>query len=205
VSACTIEPLSETGYKGCLIRPHSQRRHRFLPQSRHRKTSKAKKRPKGLYPAAKAKPPSGPNRQARIIAIVVVLVLAATAIGYLIKQRTGNSGREITTDSGLRYTDLVDGTGASPQKGQTVTVHYTGTLANGKKFDSSYDHGQPADFKIGVGSVIKGWDEGLMSMKVGGKRRLVIPSALGYGPQGRPPDIPGNSTLIFDVELLGVK
>jgi len=176
-----------------------------LPQSRHRKTSKAKKRPKGLYPAAKAKPPSGPNRQARIIAIVVVLVLAATAIGYLIKRRAGNGGTEITTASGLKYTDLTEGTGASPQKGQTVTVHYTGTLANGKKFDSSYDHGRPADFRIGVGSVIKGWDEGLMSMKVGGKRRLVIPSALGYGPEGRPPDIPGNSTLIFDVELLGVK
>lgn len=176
-----------------------------MPQSRHRKTSKAKKRPKGLYPAAKAKPPSGPNRQVRIIAIVVVLVLAATAIGYLIKQRAGNSGTEITTASGLKYTDLVAGTGASPQKGQTVTVHYTGTLANGKKFDSSYDHGSPADFRIGVGSVIKGWDEGLMSMKVGGKRRFVIPSALGYGPEGRPPDIPGNSTLIFDVELLGVK
>jgi FKBP-type peptidyl-prolyl cis-trans isomerase len=176
-----------------------------LPQSRHRKTSKAKKRPKGLYPATKAKPPSVPNRQARIIAIVVVLVLAATAIGYLIKQRAGNGGTEITTASGLKYTDLVDGTGASPQKGQTVTVHYTGTLANGRKFDSSYDHGRPADFRIGVGSVIKGWDEGLMSMKVGGKRKLVIPSALGYGPEGRPPDIPGNSTLIFDVELLGVK
>ena len=176
-----------------------------MPQSRHRKTSKAKKRPKGLYPAAKAKPPSGPNRQARIIAIVVVLVLAATAIGYLIKRRAGNGGTEITTASGLKYTDLTEGTGASPQKGQTVTVHYTGTLANGKKFDSSYDHGRPADFRIGVGSVIKGWDEGLMSMKVGGKRRLVIPSALGYGPEGRPPDIPGNSTLIFDVELLGVK
>jgi len=176
-----------------------------LPQSRHRKTSKAKKRPKGLYPAAKAKPPSGPNRQARIIAIVVVLVLAATAIGYLIKRRAGNGGTEITTASGLKYTDLTEGTGASPQKGQTVTVHYTGTLANGKKFDSSYDHGRPADFRIGVGSVIKGWDEGLMSMKVGGKRRLVIPSALGYGPEGRPPNIPGNSTLIFDVELLGVK
>lgn len=176
-----------------------------MPQSRHRKTSKAKKRPKGLHPATKAKPPSGPNRQARIIAIVVVLVLAATAIGYLIKQRAGNGGTEITTASGLKYTDLVDGTGASPQKGQTVTVHYTGTLANGRKFDSSYDHGRPADFRIGVGSVIKGWDEGLMSMKVGGKRKLVIPSALGYGPEGRPPDIPGNSTLIFDVELLGVK
>ena len=146
----------------------------------------------------------GRNRQARIIAIVVVLALAATAIAYVIKQRAG-SGTEITTVSGLKYTDLTVGTGATPQRGQTVTVHYTGTLANGKKFDSSYDHGRPADFKIGVGNVIKGWDEGLMSMKVGGKRRLVIPPNLGYGPDGRPPDIPGNSTLIFDVELLGVK
>jgi peptidylprolyl isomerase len=140
-----------------------------------------------------------------MISIIVVIALAAAAIGYLIKQRAGSGGAEIMTASGLKYTDLTVGTGATPQRGQTVTVHYTGTLADGKKFDSSYDHGRPADFKIGVGSVIKGWDEGLMSMKVGGKRRLVIPSALGYGPQGRPPDIPGNSTLIFDVELLGVK
>lgn len=176
-----------------------------MPQSRHRKTNKARKRPKGLYPAGKTNPPSRSNRQARIIAIVVVLALAGAAIGYLIKQRAGGGGTEITTPSGLKYTDLVVGTGATPQRGQTVTVHYTGTLASGKKFDSSLDRGTPADFKIGVGSVIKGWDEGLMSMKVGGKRRLVIPSALGYGPQGRPPDIPGNSTLIFDVELLGVK
>ena len=176
-----------------------------MPQSRHRKTNKAKKRPKGLYPAVKAKPPTGRNRQARIIAIVVVLALAATAIGYLIKRRAGGVGTEITTASGLKYTDMVVGTGATPQKGQTVTVHYTGTLTNGRKFDSSLDRGTPADFRIGVGAVIKGWDEGLMSMKVGGKRKFVIPSALGYGPQGRPPDIPGNSTLIFDVELLGVK
>jgi peptidylprolyl isomerase len=140
-----------------------------------------------------------------MISIIVVIALAAAAIGYLIKQRAGSGDTEITTASGLKYTDLTVGTGATPQRGQTVTVHYTGTLADGKKFDSSYDHGRPADFKIGVGNVIKGWDEGLMSMKVGGKRRLVIPSALGYGPQGRPPDIPGNSTLIFDVELLGLK
>jgi peptidylprolyl isomerase len=176
-----------------------------LPQSRHRKTNKAKKRPKGLYPAAKANPPAGRNRQARIIAIVVVLALAATAIGYLIANRASKGGTEITTASGLKYTDLVVGTGATPQKGQTVTVHYTGTLTNGLKFDSSYDHGKPADFRIGVGQVIRGWDEGLMTMKVGGKRHFIIPSALGYGPTGRPPSIPGNSTLIFDVELLGVK
>ncbi len=110
-----------------------------------------------------------------------------------------------TTASGLKYSDLVVGTGPSPQRGQTVTVNYTGTLENGTKFDSSYDHGAPADFRIGVGAVIKGWDEGLMSMKVGGKRKLIIPASLGYGAMGRPPSITPNSTLVFEVELLGVK
>lgn len=176
-----------------------------MPQSRHRKVYKARKRPKGPYPAANTKAPAGRNRQARIIAIVIILALAAGAVAYLIANRTGSNASEVKTASGLKYTDLTVGTGATPQKGQTVTVHYTGTLENGKKFDSSVDRGIPADFRIGVGSVIKGWDEGLMTMKVGGKRRLVIPSNLGYGPAGRPPDIPGNSTLIFDVELLGVK
>ncbi len=176
-----------------------------MPQSRQRKTNKAKKRPKGLYPAVKAKPPAGSKSTARTIAIVIVLALAASAVAYVIVNRSGKGGAEITTASGLKYTDQVVGAGATPQKGQTVTVHYTGTLENGKKFDSSLDRGTPADFRLGVGAVIKGWDEGLMSMKVGGKRRLVIPAKLGYGPNGRPPDIPGNSTLIFDVELLGVK
>jgi peptidylprolyl isomerase len=108
-----------------------------------------------------------------------------------------------TTASGLQYTDVVEGTGASPEKGQTVTVHYTGTLQNGKKFDSSVDRGQPFKFKIGVGQVIKGWDEGVGTMKVGGRRQLVIPPDLGYGERGIGP-IPPNSTLVFDVELLGV-
>ena len=109
----------------------------------------------------------------------------------------------VTTPSGLKYIDEVVGTGESPQTGQIVTAHYTGTLENGTKFDSS-DRGQPFTFRIGTASVIKGWDEGVMTMKVGGKRRLIIPPNLGYGAAGRPPNIPPNATLIFEVELLSV-
>ena len=134
-----------------------------------------------------------------------MLALAVGAIVYLIKNREGKTLHEVTTPSGLKYTELVDGTGPTPQRGQTLTVHYTGTLVNGFKFDSSRDRGTPMEFKFGVQPMIKGWDEGLATMKVGGRRKLVVPPALGYGPQGRPPDIPGNSILIFDVELLGVK
>ena len=111
----------------------------------------------------------------------------------------------ITTESGLKYIDETVGTGPSPKAGQTVKVHYTGWLENGTKFDSSVDRGQPFEFVIAVGQVIKGWDEGVSSMKVGGKRKLIIPSQLGYGSQGAGSDIPPNATLIFDVELLGIK
>ncbi len=114
-----------------------------------------------------------------------------------------------TTASGLQYTDTVAGTGASPKTGQTCVMHYTGWLYNdgvkGKKFDSSVDRGQPFEFTIGVGQVIKGWDEGVASMQVGGKRTLIIPAALGYGARGAGGVIPPNATLMFDVELLGVK
>lgn len=109
------------------------------------------------------------------------------------------------TPSGLRYADLVKGTGPAAVAGKTVKVHYTGWLENGTKFDSSVDRGQPFSFRLGKGEVIPGWDEGVRSMKVGGKRKLVIPGKLGYGAAGAPPKIPANATLIFDVELLEVK
>ena len=111
---------------------------------------------------------------------------------------------QVTTPSGLKYTDEVVGRGDAPSKGKKVRVHYTGKLTNGKKFDSSHDRKEPFEFTIGVGQVIRGWDEGVMSMKVGGKRQLTIPPDLGYGARGAPPVIPPNAELIFDVELLGV-
>lgn len=113
--------------------------------------------------------------------------------------------KAVTTDSGLRYEDIVVGTGISPQPGHEVTVHYTGTLDDGTKFDSSLDRGQPFKFNIGLGQVIKGWDEGVMTMKVGGKRKLVIPPQLGYGSRGAGGVIPPNATLVFEVELLDTK
>jgi FKBP-type peptidyl-prolyl cis-trans isomerase len=117
-----------------------------------------------------------------------------------------NAGQQIqTTSSGLKYIDLIEGTGQEAKKGNVVTVNYTGWLNNGKKFDSSVDAGQPFPFNLGAGQVIEGWDEGVAGMKVGGKRKLIIPSALGYGPRGAGRDIPPNALLIFDVELLAVK
>jgi peptidylprolyl isomerase len=110
----------------------------------------------------------------------------------------------VSKESELKIEEIVEGTGPSPQSGQNVTVHYTGTLENGTKFDSSLDRGRPFTFRIGVGQVIKGWDQGVLTMKVGGKRKLTVPPHLGYGPRGIGP-IPPNSTLIFEVELLEVR
>jgi peptidylprolyl isomerase len=120
------------------------------------------------------------------------------------------AGKTMTTASGLKITDLKVGTGASPKPGQTCVMHYTGWLyvngVKGKKFDSSVDRGEPFEFPIGKGRVIKGWDEGVATMKVGGKRTLIIPPALGYGERGAGGGvIPPNATLMFDVELLEVK
>ena len=111
---------------------------------------------------------------------------------------------EVMTDSGLKYEDMVEGKGAEAAAGQRVSVHYTGWLTDGSKFDSSVDRNDPFQFALGAGMVIRGWDEGVQGMKVGGKRKLTIPPNLGYGAQGAGGVIPPNATLVFDVELLEI-
>lgn len=123
----------------------------------------------------------------------------------LIASKIMSDANVVTTPSGLKYAEMTEGTGATPKTGQKVVVHYTGTLEDGTKFDSSRDRNRPFDFRLGVGQVIKGWDEGLSTMKVGGRRQLIIPPELGYGARGAGGVIPPNATLIFDVELLDVQ
>lgn len=141
------------------------------------------------------------------VAANMTQIIPATTVtenNTLIGSKTMADENIVTTPSGLKYVEIVEGTGATPQTGQKVEVHYTGTLEDGTKFDSSRDRNRPFDFKLGVGQVIKGWDEGLSTMKVGGRRKLIIPPELGYGARGAGGVIPPNATLLFDVELLKV-
>lgn len=180
-----------------------------MPQSRKRHTAgRSHTRRAGVASQQRSEARHAKQKRTRVIAIVVIFVLAAGAAAYLfmpsLPGRGGRAGAEVTTASGLKYTDLVVGDGPSPRPGQTAVVHYTGTLTDGTKFDSSRDRGEPMSFVFKGQPMIPGWDEGVSTMKVGGRRRLVIPPALGYGstPKGT---IPPNSTLVFDIELLDVK
>ena len=179
-----------------------------MPQSRHRKINKARKIPRVPHSnptVASGKPLAKRNLQ--VGAIILVAVVAIAAVAYLITRRgsTQGGGPEVVTPSGLKIQDLTVGNGASPKPGQTVTVHYIGWLEDGTEFNNTHKPapGRPAQFRIG--ELIKGWDEGVAGMKVGGQRTLVIPPQMAYGERGAGGVIPPNATLIFDVELLEVK
>jgi peptidylprolyl isomerase len=143
---------------------------------------------------------------ASFILVQVLVALCTIAMcGAEEKESGKGAGKMVTTESGLQYMDLVEGTGRQAELGDTATVHYTGWLADGKKFDSSLDRNEPFSFRVGAGQVIKGWDEGVGTMRVGGKRKLIIPPQLGYGARGAGNVIPPNATLTFEVELLGLR
>jgi peptidylprolyl isomerase len=143
---------------------------------------------------------------ATIVAAIAIVSVALVAAPSAIAQ---GAGKTVTTPTGLQFIDTVVGTGAAPKAGQICVMHYTGWLskngAKGQKFDSSRDRGRPFEFPIGAGRVIRGWDEGVSTMKVGGKRTLIIPPGLAYGTTGAGDAIPPGATLIFEVELLAVK
>ena len=147
----------------------------------------------------------------RLVAALATTIALVAATGGRADDpgQTEKEKKMTKTESGLQYRDIKEGTGEKPKKGQTCVMHYTGWLwengAKGKKFDSSVDRGEPFDFPIGTGRVIKGWDEGVLSMKVGGKRELLIPPNLGYGSRGAGRVVPPNATLLFEVELLKIQ
>ena len=180
-----------------------------MPVSRQRKVNRARKRPRvGAVSSSPAGPSRAPARKGgfnvKVVVIILIVAVAASVVAYVVANRRGLTGQEITTPTGLKYTDLKVGDGRSPKIGQTVRVIYTGWLQNGTEFDSSTKHGGPAEFALGPG-LIPGWNEALQTMKVGGKRRIITSPDLAYGKQGRPPSIPSNATLTFEIELLGVK
>ena len=151
-----------------------------------------------------------------VLAAFTLTALSPTASAWPLKRGKNNASQQVyplgpdaqgfyTSSTGLKFKDEKKGKGPRPPRGRTVVVHYTGWLTNGNKFDSSVDRGQPFEFVLGAGQVIKGWDEGVAGMQIGGKRRLMIPPQLGYGQSGAGSSIPPNATLVFDVQLLGVK
>ena len=173
-----------------------------MPQSRHRKINKRKKQ-RSVRQSSQRASSAKTNRNVRIGVMILAGVLALSAVGYLIASRPKANDQLVTTPSGLQYVDEKVGDGPSPKMGQMVRVNYIGRFENGKEFNNSYNSGGPAEFRLG--GVIEGWNEALQTMKVGGKRKIWVPSKIAYGPTGKPPTIPPNANLEFDIELVGIK
>ncbi|HET6980391.1 MAG TPA: FKBP-type peptidyl-prolyl cis-trans isomerase [Pyrinomonadaceae bacterium] len=176
-----------------------------MPESRQRKKTVARKRPRVPHSNPAPNAPQIPgSRNARIGVLILVAVIAIAGVVYVLTRNTKTQTVwDVTTPSGLKIQDLKVGDGPSPKMGQTVRVHYIGRFENGQEFNNSYKMGSPAEFRLG--GVIEGWNEALQTMKVGGKRKIWVPSKIGYGAAGKAPTIPPNANLEFEIELLGVK